>query len=136
MDSIHQPVSKAGDVIFFSEATSHGSLAWKGKHGDRKTVIYRFSPSNYGYSRSYYPKWMHSNHENDKIHFYEDLTEAELAVLEPPYNNRLDRPYISGYHLEGSEDGLNKSIKLNVSIESRAKEKKEFDKQVFKTEFF
>jgi hypothetical protein len=132
MDLLYQPVSKAGDVVLFSEATTHGSLAWSGKH-DRRTAIYRFSPSNFGYSRSCYPKWPEG--------MYDNLTEAEKAVLEPAYNNRLDRPFISGYEeIEDSEDGLNnlnnKKVKISVDIQSRAKEKKEFDKQVFKNEFF
>ena len=42
------------------------------------------------------------------------MTEAQLAVMEPPYNTRLDRPCVE-------EDG-------SVKVTSRAAVKKDFDK--------
>ena len=53
---------------------------------------------------------------------YEDLTEAQRAVLEPPYANRLDRPIIQ-------ED-------LSVQISSRSARKKQHDLDVFGTKYF
>jgi hypothetical protein len=53
------------------------------------------------------------------------LSEAERAALEPPYNMRLDRPYVT----EG-EAGL------AVKAQSRMGIKKEFDEEVFKTKYF
>ena len=33
----------AGDVVIFTEATTHGTLPWKGAE-QRRNIIYRFSP--------------------------------------------------------------------------------------------
>jgi len=53
------------------------------------------------------------------------LSEAQRAVLEPPYNMRLDRPYMAE-----EDDGL------KVKAQSRMDLKKEFDEQVFKNKYF
>ena len=54
--------------------------------------------------------------------FYDDLSEAQRAVLEPPYANRLDRPNIN-------ED-------LTVEVTQRSGRKKRHDADVFKTKYF
>ena len=33
----------AGDLVIFNEATTHGTLPWRGK-GERRTVLYRYTP--------------------------------------------------------------------------------------------
>jgi hypothetical protein len=53
-DCMHQPVTKAGDVIFFSEATVHGALPWKAAH-ERRVALYRFAPATFAYHREISP---------------------------------------------------------------------------------
>lgn len=115
---IRQPVTKAGDVVLFSEGTVHGAMPWTASH-QRRACLFRFAPATNAYGRSYF------GHKNggwpDAI--YEDLTEAQRAVLEPPYANRLDRPNIA------SPDGT-------IVLTTRNERKKEHDRQVFGTKYF
>mmetsp|Transcript_12844 Transcript_12844/g.19461 ORF Transcript_12844/g.19461 Transcript_12844/m.19461 type:complete len:334 (-) Transcript_12844:88-1089(-) len=114
---IIQPATKAGDVVLFSEGTVHGAMAWT-QESQRRVCLYRFSPATNVYGRSYF------GHEGggwpDKM--YEDLTDAERAVLEPPYANRLDRPEI----MQNGE----------VEISSRSERKKNHDQELFGTKYF
>eukprot|EP01041_Mallomonas_annulata_P000133 gene133-215_t len=112
---LYQPVTKAGDVIIFSEGTVHGAKAWTAEH-QRRIALYRFAPATVSYGRSYYPSW--------PISLLNELTESQRAVLEPPYAVRLDRPVQSE-----EEDG--KVIQVG-----RSEVKKAFDKEVFKTDYF
>jgi len=109
-----QPVMEPGDLLLFTEAATHGTLPWKAEH-QRRSAIYRFAPCTYAYGRSYNPRWPDE--------YYADLTDAERAVLEPPYHPRLDRPQVE-------RDGR------TVTVESRSGVKKAFDKEVFKTQYF
>lgn len=115
---IRQPATKAGDVVLFSEGTIHGAMAWTPEERQRRVCLYRFSPATNVYGRSYF------GHEGggwpDAI--YDDLTEAQQAVLEPPYANRLDRPNIR-------DDGT-------VEITTRSTRKKQHDREVFGTKYF
>ncbi|CAE7479501.1 CACNA1S [Symbiodinium necroappetens] len=72
----YQPETRAGDVVFFSEATVHGAMAWTAEH-ERRIALYRFAPATVAYGRSYAPQWPQE--------MLEDLTPAQRAVLEPPY---------------------------------------------------
>lgn len=67
---------KAGDLVIFNEATSHGTLPWRAKH-ERWSLLYRYSPKYLhfagGYHQTSFPEWVN------------ELTEAQRAVLEPPY---------------------------------------------------
>jgi ectoine hydroxylase-related dioxygenase (phytanoyl-CoA dioxygenase family) len=119
-DFIVQPTTKAGDVVLFSEGTVHGAMAWTPEDRERRACLYRFSPATVAYGRSYFghdgggwPKAM-----------YDDLNEAERAVLEPPYANRLDRPNIL------PEDCG------SVEITTRSERKKQHDREVFGTKYF
>jgi len=114
-EHLYQPTTKAGDVVFFSEATVHGALPWVGEH-ERRIVIYRFAPSTVAYSRSYAPQWPKQMYEGT-------LTPAQQAVMQPPYANRLDRPALE----PGKEEPV---------VTSRAQPKKEFDKVVFGNDYF
>lgn len=119
---IKQPITKAGDVILFSEGTVHGALPWTSKERQRRVCLYRFAPATNGYGRSYF------GHTNDMRHggwpakIYDNLTDAQKAVLEPPYAVRLDRPIIQS-------DGT-------VKIESRSPQKKQHDFDLFGTKYF
>ena len=106
------PVSP-GDVIIFAEAAQHGTLPWAADH-ERRVALYRFAPHYFAYGRAYLD-W-------PEDHFV-DATEAQKAVLEPPYNMRLDRPVISEKTLE-------------VREVSREQKKKDFDKKVYGTTYF
>ena len=73
-DHLYQPATKAGDVVFFSEATVHGAMPWRAKH-QRRIALYRFAPANMGYGRGYLDVPESS---------LAQLTELERAVVEPP----------------------------------------------------
>jgi ectoine hydroxylase-related dioxygenase (phytanoyl-CoA dioxygenase family) len=113
-EHLHQPTTRAGDVVFFSEATVHGAKAWTASH-ERRVALYRFAPPTCAYGRTYSPQWPAA--------MLEGLTAKQRAVLEPPYANRLDRPLVR----QGKEDTI---------VESRAEVKKEFDRAVFKAKYF
>ena len=78
----HHISLKAGDLVIFNEATTHGALPWKGKN-ERRCVLHRYIPKYMHYAGGIYetrlPEWT------------EELTEAQRAVLEPPciYNRFL-----------------------------------------------
>jgi ectoine hydroxylase-related dioxygenase (phytanoyl-CoA dioxygenase family) len=114
---IVQPETKAGDVVLFSEGTVHGAMAWTPER-QRRVCLFRFAPATNAYGRSY------MGHEGGgwPTRMYEGLNEAQRAVLEPPYANRLDRPNI----VSESE----------VEITTRNQRKKEHDQQVFGTKYF
>jgi Phytanoyl-CoA dioxygenase (PhyH) len=118
-EHIYQPAVKKGDVIFFSEATVHGSIPWKGEH-QRRLALYRFSPANFAYGRAYLNQW--GAHGADVMSM---CTEAQRAVLAPPYAVRLERPTVTA---EG-EDGP-------INVYKRTKAKKDHDVAVFGSDYF
>jgi len=67
---------KAGDMVIFNEATIHGTLPWTAAH-ERRSLLYRYSPKYLHFAGGSYttsqPEWV------------SELTEAQQAVLEPPY---------------------------------------------------
>jgi ectoine hydroxylase-related dioxygenase (phytanoyl-CoA dioxygenase family) len=75
-DIVVSPACKAGDLLIFNEATTHGTLPWRAAH-ERRSLLYRFSPMylhlHGSYHQTSFPAWV------------EELTEAQRAVLEPPY---------------------------------------------------
>ncbi len=79
---------RKGDMLIFDEATTHGTLPWRAEH-ERRSLLYRYSPHYLHYAGGYhettYPAWVN------------ELTEAQRAVLEPPYH--YNRPVIE-------EDGV------------------------------
>lgn len=114
---IRQPATKAGDIVLFSEGTVHGAMAWTPQNRQRRACLYRFAPATSAYGRSY------MGHEKGwPTSIYDDLTDAQRAVLEPPYANRLDRPNIR-------DDG-------STEITTRNERKKLHDQQVFGTKYF
>jgi len=117
LEHIYQPVTQAGDVVLFSEATVHGCLPWSAER-QRRVALYRFAPCNIAYGRSYSSSWPQE--------MTEGCTEAQLAVLEPPFAERLDRPVV----VCGPEGDI------RVETLTRHEEKKAFDRAVFKTKYF
>lgn len=113
-EHLYQPATAAGDVILFSEATVHGAMPWKADH-ERRIVLYRFAAAGCAYGRSYSPQW--------PAEMLDGLTPLQRAVLEPPYAVRLERPVLK----EGDAE---------PNIGGRSDKKKEFDREVFGTQFF
>ena len=76
LEALVQPVCKAGDMLIFNEATTHGTMPWKAPH-ERRSLLYRYSPRYLHFAGGEYnvtfPEWVN------------ELTEAQQAVLEPPY---------------------------------------------------
>ena len=46
---VKQIACRAGDCVIFSEATTHGTLAWTAPY-QRRQCIFRYSPANVAYS--------------------------------------------------------------------------------------
>ena len=113
----YSPVLNAGDVVLFSEATTHGTLAWRGEE-ERRTLIYRFAPATSAYGRGYAENggWPES--------WTEGMTPAQLATLQPPYHPRLDRESVA-------EDGVNV-----IRPAPREAFKVKFDEEVFGSKYF
>ena len=113
---VENPRLAQGDVLLFSEATTHGTLPWSAAR-TRRACLYRFAPATSAYGRAYMtspPSWPEE--------MTKDLTPAQAAVLEAPYHPRLDRPSLRG-------DG-------DVAVTSRAAFKKEHDAKVFGSKYF
>jgi ectoine hydroxylase-related dioxygenase (phytanoyl-CoA dioxygenase family) len=76
LDDPHPCVARvtgpAGAAILFTEALTHGTLPWHGKH-ERRTVFFKYSPYPVSWSARYY--------NPDE---YEGLTDRQRAILEAP----------------------------------------------------
>ena len=116
-DHLYSPVTRAGDVVIWSEATVHGARPWVGAH-QRRIALYRFAPANMGYGRGYLE--VPSEH-------VERLTPRQRAVVAPPYSTRLERPLVTA-QAEGEEGSAVKR--------PRNEAKKELDRRLFGTEYF
>lgn len=81
-DIVRHVTCKAGDVVIFTEAVTHGTIPWTADH-DRRSVLFRMSPGNLAYVQGNWPESM-----------TEGMTPEQLAVLEPPYHQRLQRPVL------------------------------------------
>ena len=76
-EHIRQVTCRAGDVVIFSEATTHGTLPWTANH-PRRSLLTRYTAGNMAYVRpNELPQW---------------ANERQRAVMEPPYHTRLNRP--------------------------------------------
>ena len=77
LEVVYNVPAKAGDLIIFNEATIHGTLPWKHRERERRSLLVRYSPKHLHYAGGYYdvtfPDWAG------------ELTEAQRSVLEPPY---------------------------------------------------
>lgn len=84
-ESVRNPEIERGDVLLFTEACTHGTIPWtgEGREGKRRAVLYRFAPANMAYGRSYLPEWPKGTTDG--------MSDGEKAVLQPPFNPRLDR---------------------------------------------
>jgi hypothetical protein len=71
-DCVRAVTGPAGTAIIFTEALTHGTLPWRGKH-DRRTVFYKYSPPAISWHALYYDEKK-----------YPDLTPKQRAILEAP----------------------------------------------------
>ena len=53
-DIVRQVSCKAGDVVIFTEAVTHGTLPWTAEH-QRRSALFRMSPGNLAYVSGYNP---------------------------------------------------------------------------------
>jgi len=118
-EHIHQPITKAGDVVIWSEATVHGATPWRGEH-QRRIALYRFAPANMSYGRGYLEI------APEKL---ECLTPQQRAVLEPPYATRLERAIVTVKDAQETPEGPPTKVQRSAA-------KKDFDRQLFGTAFF
>jgi hypothetical protein len=70
----------AGTAILFTEALTHGTLPWRGRH-ERRTLFFKYSPPSISWYAKYY------DHKQ-----YDDLTERQRAILEEPNARYSFRP--------------------------------------------
>jgi hypothetical protein len=98
----------------------HGAMGWT-SDTQRRCALYRFAPSTMAYGRSYFQGDV-SKSTSWPAKFYDNLNDAQLSVLQPPYANRLDRPNIK-------KDG-------SVEVTQRSERKRRHDNDVFKTKYF
>ena len=112
-----QPPPLVYSIASVSSATQHGSLPWTRADKERRVALFRFAPATVAYGRNYsadatasWPAAM-----------YEGLTEAQAAVLQPPYAGRLDRVLVHPDPVSGAPV---------VSVQERAPERKDFDRKV------
>jgi len=66
---------RAGDVVIFSEATTHGTLKWRGEH-QRRTLIYKYSPHFQAHAPGY--------HETSFPTYVDDMTPQQRRLLRQP----------------------------------------------------
>ena len=75
---------KAGDVVIFTEAVTHGTMPWQSEH-QRRSILIRYSPGNLAYAK-HYVSWPEA--------YVDGLSEEQRAVMESPYHIRLERPVL------------------------------------------
>lgn len=137
----------------------HGAAQWTADH-ERRIALFRFAPPECSYGR------VGAGEGGWPASYRDGCTAAQLAVLEPAYNKRLDRPCVQPPPFdksEGSEataaeagasaaavgsagegngqgDGQGgasaEEAELKVVVHSRSVQKKAFDREVFGTEWF
>ncbi len=70
-----QPPMRAGDVLIFTEALTHGTMPWTSAH-ERRALLYKFSPGHQSWGRPYPALDATSD---------ETMDETLRLLLEPPY---------------------------------------------------
>jgi ectoine hydroxylase-related dioxygenase (phytanoyl-CoA dioxygenase family) len=80
-EHVRQLTCKAGGVMIFTEAVTHGTLPWTANH-QRRSILTRYTTGNMAYVPAYpMPEW---------------ADERQRAVMQPPYHSRLNRPVLEG----------------------------------------
>ena len=78
MGLVAQPQMRAGDVLFFAETATHGTLPWRGP-GERRSVLYKYASR--GAARSVGPFFTPRDRYGE---WTEELTHEQQAVLYGP----------------------------------------------------
>lgn len=79
VENVRQITSKAGSVVIFTEAVTHGTLPWT-TDNPRRSVMTRYTAGNMAYVPAYpVPDW---------------ANERQRSVMEPPYHSSLNRPFL------------------------------------------
>lgn len=113
---VEQPVTQAGDVVLFSEATVHGCLPWTPEERQRRIALFRFAPPTHAFARGYCTsQWPEE--------YLKDMSEQQLAVMQPPFHPMYDRMTLA-------EDAS------GTMSRGRAQEKKDFDVEVFGVPYY
>lgn len=68
-----QVPQKAGDVVIFTEALTHGTMPWRSTKGHRRSVLLKYCP--------HYMQWSTRTMEVDDA----DLTDRQRLILQGPY---------------------------------------------------
>src|SRR5690606_19047212 len=68
-----QVPQKAGDVVIFTEALTHGTMPWRNKTGERRSVLLKYCP--------HYMQWSTRTMEVNT----DQLTERQRLILQGPY---------------------------------------------------
>ena len=63
---------RAGSVLIFTEALTHGTLDWAAPY-ERRALLYKYSPGHSAWAQNYYG-----------LDEYENLTEQQKRILAPP----------------------------------------------------
>ena len=89
-------VCDAGDVVIFTEALTHGTMAWTAET-QRRVCHFRYNAANMAYSGGRHP--YDNEHRTGNAWpdgWYRGLTDAQRAVLEPPYHGPsfTQRPFL------------------------------------------
>lgn len=74
---VHVPL-KAGDVVIFTEAVTHGSIPWTGA-GERRALLYKYAAGHVQWER-----------ESPWVNFGHDWTDRQRRLLTGPYAGRRD----------------------------------------------
>ena len=72
-DCVIVPEAKAGSVVIFTEALTHGTAPWTAEH-QRRSLLYKYSPAQQSWSKT------HIQAPADV-----DLTPRQKLLFEPPY---------------------------------------------------
>lgn len=70
---------RAGDVLIFTEALTHGTLAWTAPH-HRRALLYKYSPGHQTWGRGNFGEEVR-----------DQVTEQQRRILEPPYVYKRQR---------------------------------------------
>jgi ectoine hydroxylase-related dioxygenase (phytanoyl-CoA dioxygenase family) len=72
-DCVVTPEVRAGSVVIFTEALTHGTAAWRGQH-QRRSLLYKYSPGQQSWAKE------HLRPPSDVA-----LTPRQALLFEPPY---------------------------------------------------
>ena len=85
-----------------------GALPWMAAH-ERRVALFRFAPATVAYGRSNLSSSASSSSSASAAmwpaEMTDGMTEEELAVMQPPFAERLDRPILSRSIYSKQEEG-------------------------------